>query len=70
MFGKVTKNLESVVLGGSVKVGFAECVLAVPKASEQSFVCGESGIEVGSVLGELPSLSLEFEVVGNERPVE
>ena len=49
---------------------FSESVLALPKASEKSFVGGQSGVEVGSVFCELPALSFELEVVGNERPVE
>ena len=49
---------------------FSEGVLALPKASEKSFVGGQSGVEVGSVFCELPALSFELEVVGNERPVE
>ena len=40
MFGKVAEKLEGVMLGGGVKVWFSECVLALPKASEESFVGG------------------------------
>ena len=70
MFGKVAKKLEGVMFSGSVEVWFSEGVLALSKASEKSFVGGQSGVEVGSVFCKLPSLSFEFEVVGNERPVE
>ena len=31
---------------------------------------GQSGVEMGSVLGELPTLGFEFEVMGNEGLVE
>ena len=37
MFGKVAEKLEGVMLGG-VKVWFSEGVLALPKASKESFV--------------------------------
>ena len=33
-------------------------------------VGGETGVEVSTVLGELPAVSFELEVVGDERPVE
>ena len=38
VFGKVAEKLEGVMLGGGVKVWFSECVLALPKASKESFV--------------------------------
>ena len=38
MFGKVAEKLEGVMLGGGMKVWFSECVLALPKASKESFV--------------------------------
>ena len=38
MFGKVAEKLEGVMLGGGVKVWFSECVLALPQASNESFV--------------------------------
>ena len=40
MFGEVTKELEGVMLSGSVEVWFSEGVLALSKASEKSFVGG------------------------------
>ena len=40
MFGEVAKDLEGVMLRGSVKVWFFEGVLALAKASEKSFVSG------------------------------
>ena len=40
MFGKVAEKLEGVMLGGGVEVWFSEGVLALPKASEKSFVGG------------------------------
>ena len=40
MLGKIAKKLEGVMLSGSVEVGFSEGVLALPKASEKSFVGG------------------------------
>ena len=38
MFGKVAEKLEGVMLGGGVEVWFSECVLALSKASKESFV--------------------------------
>ena len=38
MFGKVAEKLEGVMLGGGVKVWFSDGVLALPKASKESFV--------------------------------
>ena len=40
VFGKVAKKLKGVMLGGGVEVWFSEGVLALPKASEKSFVGG------------------------------
>ena len=45
---------------------------ALPSAelSEKSLVSCQAGIEMGSVISELPTLSFELEVVGDERPIE
>ena len=40
MFGEVTKKCERVMFGGSVKMGFAEGVLASPQSSEEAFAGG------------------------------
>ena len=40
MLGKIAKKLEGVMPSGSVEVWFSEGVLALPKASEKSFVGG------------------------------
>ena len=40
MFGKVAEERKSVMLGRGVKVWFSEGVLALTKASEESFVSG------------------------------
>ena len=55
---------------GSVKVWFFECLLAEAESSKKAFVSGQSGVKMGSMLGELPPLGFELEMVGDEGPVE
>ena len=49
---------------------FLECALTSSEALEEALVSGKAGEQVCSVFGELPTLSFEFKVVGNERPVK
>ena len=49
---------------------FTDCALASAELAEESLVGGQAGVEVSSALGELPTLSFELEVLGDERPVE
>ena len=70
MFCQVAEKCESMVLGGSEKVGLSKCILALSQTSKEAFVGGQSGVEVGSMLGELPALGFELEVMGDEGPVK
>ena len=51
------------VFCGSVKVWFSECLLAEAESSKEAFVSGQSGVKMGSMLGELPPLHFELEMV-------
>ena len=58
------------VFAGCEKVWFADCLLSSAQAAEEPLVGGKARVEVGSMLGELPSLGFEFEVLRDEGPVE
>ena len=45
-------------------------MLPSAELSEKSLVGCQAGVEMSSVFSELPTLSFELEVVGDERPVE
>ena len=49
---------------------FMNGMLPSAELSEKSLVSCQAGVEVGSVFCELPTLSFELEVVGDERPIE
>ena len=51
------------VFCGSVKVWFFKCLLAEAESSKEAFVSGQSGVKMGSMLGELPPLHFELEMV-------
>ena len=58
------------VFCGGEEVWFADCFLARSKSWKESLVGGKAGEEVCSMLGKLPGLGFQLEVVGNERAVE
>ena len=49
---------------------FVDGMLPSAELAEKSLVGGRTGVKVSTVFGELPTLSFELEVVGDERPVE
>ena len=49
---------------------FVNGMLPSSKLAEKSLVGCQAGIEMSAVFGELPTLSFELEVVGDERPIE
>ena len=49
---------------------FVNGMLPSAELSEKSLVGCQAGVEMSSVFSELPTLSFELEVVGNERPIE
>ena len=49
---------------------FVDGMLPSAELAEKSLVGGHAGVKVGTVFGELPTLSFELEVMGYERPVE
>ena len=70
MFGQVAQESEGMVFGGSEEAWFIDGLLASSETSEKSLVGGKAGEEVCSMLGKLPGLGFQLEVVGNERAVE
>ena len=45
-------------------------VLPSAKVAEKSLVSGQARVEMGAVFCELPTVSFELEVMGDERPIE
>ena len=70
MFCEVVEEGECVMFGRSEKVWLSDCLLSSAPAAKEPLIGGEARVEVGSVFGELPSLGFEFEVLGDERPIE
>ena len=70
MFCEVAEKSECVMFCGGEKVWFSDCLLLSAQAAKEPLMGGEARVEVSSVFGELPSLGFEFEVLGDERPVE
>ena len=70
VFGEIAEEGEGMVLGRSKEVWFTEGLLSSAKLCERGVVGGEAGVEMCSMFCELPAFCFEFEVVGDERPVE
>ena len=70
VLGEIAEKSEGVQSSGGEEMRFVDGMLPSAKLAEKSLVGGEAGVEVSTVLGELPAVSFELEVVGNERPVE
>ena len=70
MFCEVAEKSGCVMFCGGEKVWFFDCLLSSAQAAKEPLVGGEARVKVSSVFGELPSLGFEFEVLGDERPVE
>ena len=49
VFCEVAKECEGVMLCGGEKVGFSERLLPSAKPAKETFVGGQSGVEVGSM---------------------
>ena len=67
---EIAEKSEGMVFGGSKKVRFSDCLLSSAKLVKEPLVCGQAGVEMRPVFGELPTLSFELEMLGNEGPIE
>ena len=70
MLGEITQKSKCVKASGCEEMWLVDGLLAATKLAEESLVSSKAGVEVSTVFGELPSLSLEFEVVRDEGPIE
>ena len=70
MLGEIAEKSEGMVFGGSEKVRFSDCLLSSAKLAKEPLVCGQARAEMRPVLGELPTLGFELEMLGDEGPIE
>ena len=70
MLGEIAEKSQGVMFGGSKKVRFSDCLLSSAELAKEPLVCGQAGVEMRPVLGELPTLGFELEMLGDEGPVE
>ena len=56
MLGEIAKKSQGMMFGGSKKVRFSDCLLSSAKLAKKPCVCGQAGVEMRPVLGELPAL--------------
>ena len=70
VLGEIAEKSKGVVFGGGKEVWFSDCLLSSAELAKEPFVCGQARVEMRRVLGELPSLGFELEMLGDERPVE
>ena len=69
VFCEGTKEGKGTVFGGCEEVRFPEGLLSSAN-SEETFVRGKAGVEVCSMLGELPAFCFQLEALRKERPIE
>ena len=70
MFGEIAEKSQGLMFGRGKKVWFSDCLLPSAKLAKESLVCGQAGVEMRPVLGKLPALGFELEMLGDEGPVE
>ena len=70
VFGEIAEKSERVQSSGGEEMWLVDGMLPSAKLAEKSLVGCQTGVKMSAVFGELPTLSFELEVVGDERPVE
>ena len=70
VLSEIAKESEGMQLSGSEEMWFVNGMLPSAELAEKSLVGSQARVEMGAVFCELPTLSFELEVVGDERPIE